>query len=88
MSDTPPDQKEAGDAPAGPRHPWLSQLFWFILTPVLYVLSLGPVAWLCEKNYLPDAVGYIYAPVWLLPEPIASVILSYMEWWIGPVRFF
>ena len=81
MSDTPPDQKEAGDAPAGPRNPWVGWIVWAILVPVLYVLSVGPVQWLVLKEYLPGEAAYIYLPLQYLPDSAVEAIKRYVVWW-------
>ncbi|NBR85075.1 MAG: hypothetical protein EBT61_06140 [Verrucomicrobia bacterium] len=82
MSDTPPDRKEAGDAPEGPRNPWVTYLVWAILVPVLYVLSIGPVVGLIARDYLPEEVAYIYLPLEILPESLYEPIRPYLEWWL------
>lgn len=82
MSDTPPDRKEAGDAPAGPRNPWVGWLVWVILVPLLYVLSFGPVCWLVEKGYLPREAYSIHAPLSYLPDAVTSRIELYLDWWV------
>lgn len=81
MSDTPPDQKEAGDTPEGPKNPWVSWLVGLILTPVLYVLSVGPAVWLVDKGCLPDQVMFVYGLFDFLPYPFQSVISEYLKWW-------
>jgi hypothetical protein len=36
------------------------------LSPLLYVLSIGPAGWLEKEGYLPRSVRSVYAPViWL-----------------------
>jgi hypothetical protein len=81
MSDSPPDRKEADDAPAAPRNPWVGWLVWAILTPVLYVLSIGPAGWLLHNDYLPGWMFQIYDPLDYLPAVITKPINSYLEWW-------
>ena len=83
MSDTPPDRKEAGDAPAAPRNPWVGWLMWLILTPVLYVLSCGPVVWLIEKHYIPQASSRIYDLLRYLPDSVHALVIRYAEWWVS-----
>ena len=81
MSDTPPDRKEADDAPEGPRNPWVGWLTWLLLTPVLYVLSAGPVVWLVERDYLPEWPIMIYTPLGYLPHSATEAITRYAKWW-------
>lgn len=71
MRDTPPDQKEADDAPAGPRNPWVGWLVWAVLALVLYVLSTGPVWWLVRN-------GYLWKDVMLIYEPMNYVMVNYL----------
>lgn len=81
MSDTPPDQKEAGDAPDGPRNTWVGWLLWLALAPVLYVFSIGPVFYLVERGPLPFALKILYEPLGYLPDPALNWILCYTDWW-------
>lgn len=58
---------------------------------LLYVLSLGPVIWVCKWKpvagwtALPTLVQVIYshAEWWTSREPLASVMIPYYEWWIS-----
>gem|GEM_PF-3258005 len=68
MSDTESARNDEGDAPAGPRNPWVSWVVRLVLAPVLYVLSGGPVSWLIRKHYLPDNIRVL--------------LLSYEQWWV------
>lgn len=82
MNDTPPDQKEAGDAPAGPRNPWVTWLVWLILAPVLYVLSIGPMWWLEAKGLLPEqTVDFVYYPLIIFGEEFPAPLQQYIGWW-------
>lgn len=81
MSDTPPDRKEAGDAPAGPRNPWVGWLTWAVLTPVLYVLSVGPARWLHNHGIAQRAFQAIYSPLDKLPSSLKEPLLDYARWW-------
>lgn len=81
MSEMPPERKEEGDAPDGPRNLRMSWLMWLILVPVLYVLSIGPANWLLHRGYLPGCVFQIYDPLDYLPDTITKPINSYLEWW-------
>ena len=36
--------------------------------PVLYVLSVGPFAWLVNRGYVPEFLTVIYVPLGLLAE--------------------
>jgi hypothetical protein len=80
MSDTPPDQKEAGDKPAGPRSAWVSCFMILLLLPVLYVLSIGPVYWLVDMDYISSNVYVIYRPLHYLPDTITYPIDYYLNW--------
>ena len=81
MRDAPPDRKEAGDAPTGPRNPWVVWPVCTTLVSALYVLSTGPVIWLFERHYLPEEVTTIYLPLALLPNGVECFIWRYIEWW-------
>jgi hypothetical protein len=83
MSDTPPDRKEPDDAPAAPRNPWVGWLVWAVLAPVLYVLSIGPAAWLSKRSPLPEFVVSIYSPLKHLPDYLLDPIKRYIEWWVS-----
>jgi len=82
MSDAQPDREKEGDAPAGPRNPWVGWIAWVVLAPVLYVLSVGPVYWLAFKGYLPQEVLSIYAPLECLSGDLESQFKAYIRWWI------
>lgn len=82
MSDTPPDRKEADDALAAPRNPWVSWPVWVVLTPVLYVLSTGPVWWLVAKGILPAEVIQFYAPLTYCGSSFNDLIMRYAGWWL------
>ena len=86
MSDTPPDRKEAGDAPEGRRNPWMSWLVWLILAPVLYVLSAGPAARLHREGMWREPIEAVYLPLSYLPEPIDEALEEYIRWWRPSVR--
>ena len=82
MSDPKSERKEEADAPAGPRNPWVGWLVWAILAPVLYVLSVGPAYWLCQKGYVGwDAGVVVYLPLSYFPEHSQDLLRQYMEWW-------
>ena len=52
----------------------------------LYVLSIGPVAWLVERNPSLEYIGIIYAPIGFLADacqPIEDALMWYMELWRG-----
>lgn len=83
MSDTPPDQKEAGGAPAGPKNPWVGWLMWAILLPVLYLLSTGPMWRLYTAGYIAEEAYHVYAlPLRLLGEDFTLKLLPYVQWWM------
>jgi hypothetical protein len=82
MSDTAPNQKEAGDAPEGTRNSRVGWLVWAVLLPVLsYVLSVGPVVWLVDRGYLPARVMFAYELFDYLPYSLQSLISQYLRWW-------
>lgn len=82
MSDTPPDRKEADDAPAGPRNPRVVWLTWLFLTPVLYVLSTGPAYLLWRQGIWNAEFEAIYYPLGYLPDYIVHLIDTYRSWWV------
>jgi hypothetical protein len=56
----------------------------FMLLPV-YVLSIGPMLWLAERNAGWEWIGVIYFPIGLLAEncsPIEAALGWYLEFWI------
>lgn len=81
MKDAPTGSEGEGDAPAGPRNPWVSWLMWALLTPVAYVLSCGPVAWLVEHHYLSEGAMFIYQPLDLLEGEPMHLLRAYVDWW-------
>lgn len=57
-----------------------------LLLPLIYVLSIGPVAMLCTRyNWDSDLPEKIYAPVFWLHEHTAlkKPLEYYVELWIG-----
>lgn len=49
-----------------------------------YVLSVGPVIWLRQRGYLPDAVEYAFFPLAVLADyckPISDAFEWYLEFW-------
>ena len=84
MGDTPPDRDEASAAPDGPRNPWVSWLTWLLLTPVLYVLSVGPAHLLWKKGIWKAELEAIYYPLRYLPDHILQLIDAYMKCWLAP----
>lgn len=56
-----------------------------LLSLVLYVLSLEPVAWLMTCNYVSTDVGHVHAPlIWLANhvETIGDVLTWYEKLWL------
>jgi hypothetical protein len=58
----------------------------------LYVLSLGPVLWLCGANPsagmrgLPSVVQFAYSPLWQMSQVdgrVSRVLDDYVQLWIG-----
>jgi len=57
-----------------------------LLAPVLYVLSIGPAAWLIKSNDFFKWIGVIYYPLELLGEscqPFDDAIRWYIKLWMG-----
>jgi hypothetical protein len=60
-----------------------------IVTPILYVLSAGPVVWLETRDLVPyfawDIIEWFYAPLnWLYeegPAPIHDALDWYVDLW-------
>jgi len=61
-----------------------------LLSPVLYVLLVGPVVWLDQMDMIPASGGpalkAFYTPVAIAIDApvIGSPIMSYIEWWMPP----
>jgi len=52
----------------------------------MYVLSIGPVAWLAERFPSLEPIGIIYAPMAFLAEvgqPFNDAMSWYIELWIN-----
>ena len=52
----------------------------------LYVLSIGPVAWLADRFPSLESIGIIYAPIGFLAEvcqPVDDALTWYLELWLG-----
>lgn len=63
---------------------WISLL---VALPILYVLSIGPVAYLTLTGAMPASVPswtrQFYAPLdWLEHTPLRQPLDSYMAWWL------
>ena len=58
-----------------------------ILLPVLYVLGIGPAAWMSEAYPATEQRwGLAYAPVLIICEhiqPVGDIVDWYMELWTG-----
>ena len=60
-----------------------------IVIPLLYVLSIGPVAMVCEKTNIPHEIeqGFelFYAPlIWLHDHTfLQDPLKEYVMWWMG-----
>ena len=83
MSEPPANESESAAAPSGSGKG--SSLWWVgaVTVPVLYVLSVGPAAWLYKHGYLPEWVGIIYAPLEFLPEIVRDFFVKYVELWVN-----
>jgi len=56
----------------------------FILLPVVYVLSTGPMVWLRDRHYIPQAALFIFAPLDLLCDSCKLVewfLNAYLKLW-------
>ena len=71
---------------------WLKWPLWLLASPVIYVLSSGPVLALGEKHWLPEFTGdwisTLYAPLGLLAEhpALEKPLAGYWRWWTGPLQ--
>ncbi len=61
---------------------WRIQLGAPLVVFALYVLSVGPVAWLDEHDVIPDSTRIVYAPLGLLVKG-SEAFLSAMEWYLS-----
>lgn len=60
-----------------------------VALPVLYVLSMGPSAWLSTRHFMPESLGHVtghlYDPIELLmargPKPIGQAVRWYVRLW-------
>ena len=81
-------EHDTHDEEATQRHWWLSVslvVLGLILVAALYVLSIGPVAWLYQKNdWDNDYLETVYAPViWLHRE---TALREPLEWYLDLFR--
>lgn len=56
----------------------------FVLLPVLYVASIGPMSWLASHHLISKDVGWLYAPVgWACSKSdiIDATVRAYVTWW-------
>jgi hypothetical protein len=62
--------------------PWTAIAFVLVLTPVLYVLSIGPAGWLVDAGHLSRSRFHsLYAPVvWLHDR---TLLEQPLEWYGG-----
>jgi len=60
---------------------WIAAVL--LLSPLLYVLSIGPAGWLQKRGHLPGDMRSIYAPVvWLHNNtPLEKPLGWYAELW-------
>ena len=82
MGGAPNDRDEKDDAPEPSRNPWVTWMVWLVLAPLLYVLSIGPMAFLANKHLTTEWLMNIYLPLMLLPEPLARPLDHYVQWWL------
>lgn len=67
---------------------WLAIVIVLVLlTPLFYVLSVGPAVWLCERGVIGEGpASVVYAPLeWLtdVSPPFQSIMESYIDLWDG-----
>jgi hypothetical protein len=58
-----------------------------VVLPAMYVLSIGPTAWLVSKRHLPTNSFAIYLPLKFVAESSEtanSAIGRYINFWVGP----
>lgn len=79
MSDTPPDQKEAGDAPEAPCNVTGRFIMWMSLALGLYVLSVKPVVWLVGSHALPAEAIFIYGPFIFYNDDLLWLLGHYID---------
>jgi hypothetical protein len=77
------------DKPKGNGMAWGIVGAALLLVPLLYVLSIGPAAWLSSRGYLSDgATETIYYPVILASEQFGwcqEVVNWYVDFWVPHV---
>src|SRR6478672_9315860 len=81
-----PDMSERDEKRGGGAGCAIGCLLVFLLLPVLYMLSIGPVAVLVNHNESLQWMGVIYHPLgWLAEsyEPIGDALGWYVELWMG-----
>jgi hypothetical protein len=70
------------------RGPWALCAF-LIALPVLYVLSMGPVVWICNARGEPELgvaiCETLYAPIDHLATH-SDLILEFLRWYLNLVR--
>ncbi len=53
-----------------------------LLSPLLYVLAIGPMTSLVDAGYISGRhAELIYFPLRLAPGPCKRVLRDYIEWW-------
>jgi hypothetical protein len=70
---------------SGRSLPLYGMAWFFVATPLLYVLSIGPVLAFGDKTLLRlEVVEVIYAPViWLHDHtPLKKPLEWYVDWWV------
>jgi len=72
-----------------PKKRWspISIILAAIVVLVLYVLSFGPAAWICETfwpdgSYVPPFIDFIYAPMAWLSEK-SELVHSFLVWYVS-----
>lgn len=83
-----PNPYQSPEEPSKRRRKWLLAVLLVIALAVIYVLGVGPTAWLVEHGHIePWIYKYLYAPMrWQIDQSslMESATDWYFEWWIAP----
>jgi hypothetical protein len=68
-----------------PRRPWGCAAAAMVLLPVLYILGIGPAAWLYHHSppAVQTALEFVYMPLPIIVRftVLVDALRSYVEWW-------
>jgi len=57
---------------------------FILIVPVLYVLSIGPAAWLMVNGYINDGTLHaLYDPLILIDGKLRPPLGEWIEWYLG-----